>query len=482
MSTNSTAPSADAEGYAPADRRVTLTIAAVMFMLLLDSTILNTSLPAIARAQGIAPLALSSAITVYLLAGAAVLPLASWLADRHGQRKVFVTAIGVFTLASLLCGLAQSPLQLVMARALQGLGGGLLLPAGRAIALRGSRPQDRIAITGLLVWPMLFAPVLGPPLGGLITTYASWHWNFFLNVPIGVAGLLLVLRWVPADGAPTPRPLDKPGAAGAIAGLCLLISGLEWAAHAAGNAAERLPALLCTAAGLACLAWTARHLRRTPQPLVSLAPFGYRSFSIAAMGGTVASMSIQATPFLLPLLFQLGLGHDAVAAGAMLLPYFLGNLAMKSVTTPILQRFGFRRVLLVAGLCSTLSIAAFAAVTAQTAWLALATLLAVAGCARSMMLTAVSTLMMIELPNAQMGAGSTLSSITMQIAAALGVAVGALALALAGHLHRQAAGPVALQDFHAAFLAVAALGALALWQFWRVPQHIGTGLPAGKAA
>lgn len=173
MSTNSTAPSANAEGYAPADRRVTLTIAAVMFMLLLDSTILNTSLPAIARAQGIAPLDLSSAITVYLLAGAAVLPLASWLADRHGQRKVFVTAIGVFTLASLLCGLAQSPLQLVMARALQGLGGGLLLPAGRAIALRGSRPQDRIAITGLLVWPMLFAPVLGPPLGGLITTYAS---------------------------------------------------------------------------------------------------------------------------------------------------------------------------------------------------------------------------------------------------------------------------------------------------------------------
>jgi MFS family permease len=192
MSTNNPATS---------DRRVTLTVAAVMFMLLLDSTILNTSLPSIARDLQTPPLALSATITAYLLAAAVVLPLSSWLADRYGQRKVFLTAIGVFTLASLLCGLAQTPTQLVLVRALQGLGGGLLLPAGRAIALRDSRPQDRISITALLVWPMLFAPVLGPPLGGFITTYASWHWNFFLNVPIGLAGLWLVQRWVPVDGA-----------------------------------------------------------------------------------------------------------------------------------------------------------------------------------------------------------------------------------------------------------------------------------------
>lgn len=478
MSTNST----PAQDGTPPDRRVTLTIAAVMFMLLLDSTILNTSLPAIARDLQAAPLALSATITAYLLAAATVLPLASWLADRHGLRKVFLCAVAVFTLASLLCALAQTPLQLVAARALQGLGGGLLLPAGRAIALRGSRPQDRIAITALLVWPMLFAPVLGPPLGGFVTTYASWHWNFFLNVPVGLLGLWLVQHWVPVDGAAQPRPLDRLGAAGAIAGLCLLIGGLEWSAHAVDRPGTRLPALLCTAAGLATLAWTVAHLRRTPQPLLSLAPFGWRSFAIGSLGGTLASTSLQATPFLLPLLFQLGLGHDAVAAGAMMLPYFLGNLAMKSVTTPILQRFGFRRVLLVAGGTSALAIAAFAGVTAQTPWFALAALMVVAGCARSMQMTAVSTLTMIELPNALMGAGSTLSAMGMQIASALGVAVGALSLALAAQWHAQGAGQVLLQDFRFAFLAVAAIGALPLWQYRHVPLHVGAGMLAGKAA
>ncbi len=364
---------------------------------------------------------------------------------------------------------------------MQGLGGGLLLPLGRAMALRGSRPQDRIGITALLTWPMLFAPVLGPPLGGFITTYASWHWNFLLNVPIGLAGLWLVHHWVPADAAPERRPLDRAGALGAIAGLCLLISGLEWAARAAEPGGARLPALAATLAGLACLVWTAGHLRRTPQPLISLAPFAWPSFRIAAQGGTLASISVQATPFLLPLLFQLGLGKDAVTAGAMLLPYFLGNLAMKSVTSPILSRFGFRRVLLVAGSASVLSIAAFAAVTEQTSWLALATLLALAGCARSMLLTANATLMMIELPSAQMGAGSSLSAITMQVASAMGVAVGALALAVAAQSHAAGQGAVALQDFRVAFLAVAAFGALALWQYHRVPQNVGAGMLAGRA-
>ncbi len=469
MSTNSeTAPT----------RRVTLTIAAVMFMLLLDSTILNTSLPSIARSLGTQPLALSAIVTVYLMAAAVVLPLSSWLADRHGLRKVFLGAIAVFTLASLLCGLAQTPMQLVLARALQGLGGGLLLPTGRAIALRGSRPQDRIGIQALLTWPVLFAPVLGPPLGGFISTYASWHWNFFLNLPIGLLGLLLVLRWVPRDGVPSPKPLDIRGAIGAITGLCLLILGLEWGAQALHQAGSRMPAVLATATGVASLAWTARHLRRAAYPLVSIAPFDdWHSFRIASVAGSMASISVQATPFLLPLLFQVGLGQGAVAAGAMLLPYFVGNLAMKSVTTPILRRFGFRRVLLVSSACSALAIAAFATVTVQTPLPMVSALLVVAGCARSMLLTANSTLMMIELPGAQMVAGSTLSAITMQVASAMGVALGALALAAAGAWWQGPAdGAVRLQDFHAAFLAVAAVGVLALWRFRHVPDDMGAGL------
>jgi MFS family permease len=167
-----------------------------MFMLLLDGTILNTSLPAMATALHVPPLTLSAAVTVYLLTGAAVLPLASWLGDRYGLRRLFVLAIALFTGASLLCGLAQDATQLVLARALQGLGGGLMLPVGRTLAMQGARKEDLIGITALLTWPALFAPVLGPPLGGLITTYASWRLNFLLNVPLGLAAMVLILRLV----------------------------------------------------------------------------------------------------------------------------------------------------------------------------------------------------------------------------------------------------------------------------------------------
>ncbi|MDB5947897.1 MAG: Major facilitator transporter, partial [Ramlibacter sp.] len=178
-------------------RRVTLTVAASFFMLLLDGTILNTSLPRMAAALNVPPLTLSAAVTIYLLAGAAVLPLTSWLGDRYGLRRLFVVAIALFTVASLLCGLAQNAPQLVLARALQGFGGGLMMPIGRTLVLQRARKEEFIRIAALLTWPALFAPVLGPPLGGLITTYASWRWNFLLNLPLGVMAIVLILRWVP---------------------------------------------------------------------------------------------------------------------------------------------------------------------------------------------------------------------------------------------------------------------------------------------
>ena len=462
---------ASANGLPGPRRRITLTVAAVMFMLLLDSTILNTSLPAIAAAQGVPPLSLSAIVTVYLLAAAAVLPLGAWLSDRWGLRRIFLVAVGLFTLASVACGLSLTPTQLVLARAAQGLGGGLLLPAGRALALRGARKEDIIGITALLTWPMLFAPVLGPPLGGFITTYFSWRWNFLLNLPIGLAGMLLVYLWVPHSEPVPRRPLDIAGAAGAILGLVLLISGLEWSSYAVTQAQVRWPGWACMAAGLALLAWTVAHLRQAPHPVISLEPFQHPSFAVATFGGTLASLSIQATPFLLPLLFQLGLGRDALSAGAMLIPYFLGNLGMKTVTTPILRSFGFRRVTLVASACSTLSIAAFVLVGTDTPWSLLMVLLVIAGCARSMLMTAVNTLNFVDLPGHLMGAGSTLSAISMQVASALGVALAAIALSVSAHLSAHAR--VQATDFHGAFLAIAIVSALGWLQFLRIGRDAG---------
>ncbi|MDB5958577.1 MAG: Major facilitator transporter [Ramlibacter sp.] len=464
-------------------RRVTLTVAAALFMLLLDGSILNTSLPAMAHALEVRPLMLSAAVTVYLLTGAAVLPLASWLGERFGLRRLFVLAIVLFTGASLLCGFAQDATQLVLARALQGLGGGLMMPVGRTLAMQGARKEDVIGITALLTWPALFAPVLGPPLGGFITTYASWRWNFLLNVPLGLLAVFLIVRWVPRDTQQPRRPLDVRGAVGAALGLMLLLGGLDWTAHVVGDRAGRLQALLTLAFGVAALVWTVKHLKRTPHPVVSLAPFEHRTFLVAtAAGGTFASMCLQATPFLLPLMFQLALGRGAVAAGALLLPYFLGNLGMKSVTTPILLRLGFRRVLVGAGAVNALAIAAFALVDANTPWSALVILLAVAGCARSMLMTAINTLMFADVLPAQRAAASALSTVSMQAAGALGVAIGAIALAVAQSAHGSP--HLELGDFHAAFLAMAAFCALATVSFWRLPVDAGaemTRATAGRA-
>ncbi|MDB5857467.1 MAG: Major facilitator transporter [Ramlibacter sp.] len=464
-------------------RRVTLTVAASFFMLLLDGTILNTSLPPMAVALNVPPLTLSAAVTVYLLAGAAVLPLASWLGDRHGMRRLFVVAIAVFTLASLLCGLAQNAPQLVLARALQGVGGGLMMPIGRTLVLQRARKEDFIRIAALLTWPALFAPVLGPPLGGLITTYGSWRWNFLLNVPLGAVAILLILRWVPVDTPGERRPLDRSGAIGAALGLMLMLGGLEWIAHVIGDGAAALPALLTTGGGIALLAWTVRHLRRVPHPVVSLAPLAQRTFAVAtASAGTFAAMCLHACPFLLPLLFQLALGRNAVSSGALLLPYFLGNLGMKSVTTPILVRFGFRNVMVTAGTCSAAAIAAFGFLSAQTPWAALVALLFFAGCARSMLLTALTSLTFADIPLAQRGAASTLSTVSTQVAATLGVAVGAILLALAQFVHGHA--HLAAPDFRIAFVTMGLIHALTVLRFWSLPPSAGAdmiGRPAPRA-
>ena len=464
-------------------RRVTLTVAAALFMLLLDGSILNTSLPAIARALQVRPLMLSAAVTVYLLTGAAVLPLASWLGERFGLRRLFVLAVALFTGASFLCGLAQDAPQLIVARALQGLGGGLMMPVGRTLAMQNARKEDLIGITALLTWPALFAPVLGPPLGGFITTYASWRWNFLLNVPLGLAAVVLILRWVPRDTKQELRPLDVPGALGAALGLTMLLGGLDWTAHVVGDTAARVPAILTIVFGVCALAWTVRHLRRTPHPVVSLAPLAHRTFVVAtAAGGTFASMCVQSTPFLLPLMFQLALGRDAVGAGALLLPYFLGNLAMKTVTTRILLRFGFHRVLVVSGAANAAAIAAFGLVDTHTPWLLLVLLLGVAGCVRSMLMTAQNTLMFADVLPAERGAASSLATMSMQTAGALGVAVGAIVLAIAQSVHGDV--HLRLPDFQVAFLAMGVFCALATVNFWRLPADAGsemTRATAGRA-
>jgi EmrB/QacA subfamily drug resistance transporter len=438
--------------------RVALTIAASLFMVLLDSTILHTSLPRIAAGLGVAPLDLSLAVTSYLLAAAAIMPASAWLAARYGARRCFLVALLLFVLASGACGLAQNLAQLVMARVAQGFGGGLLMPLGRLLVLRRADKAELMQATALVTWPALLAPVIGPALGGYITTAFDWRWNFWLNLPLGAIALWLSLRTLPRDEPGHPPPLDLPGAVMAAVCSVLLLGGLEWAAHAGTHLARWSGPLLLLALGGVLLLVTRRHLRRSPHPAVDLAPLRQRTFVVSTLyGGVPLSLALSATPFLLPLLFQVGMGMTAVQAGLLVLYYFLGNLTIKPLTTPVLRRYGFRRVMTVGSVAAGVAVAACGFVPAEGGTVATVVVLYLAGATRSMQLTATNTLMFADITGPQRGAASGLASVLQQVAMALGVAIAALFLAVSQLVHGGHA--VSRADFTFAFVALGLVAA-----------------------
>lgn len=313
-------------------RRVALIVAIAFFMQLLDSTIISTSLPQMGASFGVPAVAMSIGITVYMLTMAVFVPLSGWLADRFGARNIFLVAIALFTLASLACGVSRDLTEFVAARAVQGLGSALMTPVGRILVLRNASKSELLNATALITWPALFAPVVGPVLGGFITTYLSWHWNFFINIPLGLIGLALVGRFIPGDREADAKPLDWPGFFLTSLGLACLLYGLERIAHPEDGL---LPTAALLSAGIAIGFIAVRHLYRAPHPLLDLSSFKVQTFAISTLAaGTIFRVAINATPFLLPLLFQVGFGLSPVDAGMMILAYFLGNLGMKTVTTP----------------------------------------------------------------------------------------------------------------------------------------------------
>lgn len=468
-----TSPPAATATASTARRATTLTVAGIVFLLLLDGAILNTSLPRMAVDLGVPPLTLSAAVTGYLLAGAATTPLSPWLAERWGGRRVCLAALLGFTLASGVCGLSTSLLQLVAARVLQGASGGLMFAVGRILVLRRAGKAELMSVTALLVWPALMAPVVGPPLGGFITTYLSWRWNFLMNLPLGAVAVFAVLRFVPPDDPAErrARPFDRLGALLTATGLGVMLAGLEASARAAAGSAEREWALAGIAAGVALLAWDFRHLRRAAHPLISLAPFRVRTFAVSTLAaGTFSGMCIQATPYLLPLMFQLGFGLSAVAAGSLLLPYFLGNLAMKTVTTRLLRRHGFRRVLIADGVLAMFALGACGLLARDTPYPLLVGLLVVAGASRSLLFTALSTLALADIDLPERGAASTLQAVSNQLGVAFGVALSTALLALFQSRH---GGALVERDFEFAFFALAVVGLASVAGYLRIDRDAG---------
>ncbi len=377
-----------------------------------------------------------------------------------------MAAIAIFVIASLFCGLSTTLAEFIAARAVQGFGSALMNPIGRMIVLRNASKRDLVNAVALITWPALIAPVIGPVLGSVITTYASWHWNFFINIPIGLTGLALVWHFVPQQKEADTDRLDLLGFVLSALGLTLLLAGLESFVHGTVSSYQVMGFF---AVGFALSAWAIRHFRRTANPLLDLSLFAIPTFAFSTLSaGTASRLAINAMPFLIPLLFQVGFGLDAIATGIF---WFAGNLAMKSVTTPLLRRFGFRTILVVNGVLASASIATCAILSPATPDLAIYALLFVAGLSRSMQFTALNMLGFADITPAQRSSASTLSSMLQQFSMVLGVAVAAAVLSLSQHLRGGVA--LSLTDFRWSFIAIGTIGILASLRFFGLQQNAG---------
>jgi len=458
---------------------IALLVAGALFMEQLDGTVIATALPQMALSFGVAAIDLNIGISAYLLTVAVFIPASGWVSDRFGARVVFACAIAAFTLSSVLCAGSAALWEFTLARILQGIGGAMMVPVGRLIVLRNTEKEHLIRAIALLTWPGLAAPVIGPPLGGLITTYSSWQWIFLLNVPLGAIGLALAILLIPNARGETRGPFDWSGFG--LTGLASLglIYSLEQVSRYAIDWFVTAPLMaLSLAAGFRAF----RHAERVAHPLLDLSPFAVPSFAITVSGGVLFRTAISAAPFLLPLMFQLAFGLDPLTSGLLLLAVFAGNLGMKPATNIVLATFGFRPTLIWNGALAMATILACGLLTAATPWAVIVALLFVSGLTRSMEFTTINALSFCDLDNARMSGANTLFSMLQQMGNALGVAGAAVALRVAAlALHPGDAGTTT-SDFHFAFLAVGLVGLAGIWHFRRLPPEVGAALRAKPKA
>lgn len=404
-----------------------LLVAGAFFMEFLDGTVIATALPDMARDFGVTAVELNIGISAYLITLAVLIPASGWIADRFGARAIFTLALAIFTLASVFCGLSTEVHIFVAMRILQGVGGALMVPVGRLAVLRTTPKHQLIKAIATLTWPALVAPIIGPPLGGFITRYASWHWIFFINVPLGLAAIILSLRIIPDIRETERRSFDLSGFITISVAMVSLVTAME---RLGDRQPQIWPTLALAALGFGCLLYSIRHFRRAAAPMVRLDALQVPTFRVTMYGGSLFRASISAAPFLLPLLFQVGFGMDPFHSGLLVLAVFVGNLTIKPATTPLIRWLGFRRLLLINGALNVCSLLACALLTPQTPVWAIMLILYLGGVFRSIQFTGVSTLAFADVPAAQMSDANTLFSTASQLAVGLGITLGAIGIRL----------------------------------------------------
>ena len=456
------------------ERLIALIVAAALFMQNLDSTVIATALPTMARVFGADPVHMNVALTAYLFAVALFIPASGWMADRFGTRQVFRAAIAVFTLGSVLCGRADTLPFLVFARIVQGAGGAMMLPVGRLILLRSVPKSRLVAAMAWVTMPALIGPVIGPPVGGFIVEYANWRWIFDINVPIGLAGIVLASLFVPDTRERAPGRFDVLGLALSGAALAAFLSVLELAGR--GIIAGWQVALIGVA-GVAAAALYAVHARTQDRPLLDFSLMRLPCFAVSVLAGSLFRVGVGAVPFLLPMMLQIGFGRSAVQSGSVTFAAAAGAMVSKPGITFLLGRLGFRRVLVVNGVAGGLGLALYAAFRPEwPAWILYAVLLAT-GYLRSVQFTAYNSIAYAEVTASRMSAATTLYSALQQISLTIGIPIGAAVLHLvrAGHASPRPA------DFSAAFLVVAAVSVLSGPASLLLPRDAGAEMSGARA-
>ena len=460
------------------ERLVPLIVAVALFMENMDSTVIATSLPAIAIDIGTDPLALKLAVTSYLLALAIFIPGSGWTADRFGARTVFRLAIAVFIIGSIGCALSDSLHSFVIARFVQGMGGAMMAPVGRLVLMRSVDKRNLVDAMTWVTMPALIGPLLGPPLGGFITTYFSWHWIFIINVPIGLAGIALATRYIENIRGETREPFDPIGMV--LAGLG--IGGIAFGLTAVGLN-NFLPAgILVTmiAGGALCIFLYILHARRTPAPVMDLSLFRLPSFRAGVAGGFLYRVGAGALPFLLPLMLQIGFHKTPFQSGMITFATAVGAMSMKTAIPTLLRRFGYRSVLTWNALVSSAFIAACALFTPSTPIIVMLAVLFAGGFFRSLQFTSAMTIGYAEVEPRRMSRATSLAAVSQQLSVSTGVALGALAVEVVLSWRHESV--IGAADFAPAFLLVGGIAALSSVIFWRLPPDAGAELTDRRLA
>ena len=453
-----------------------LIIATALFMENLDGTVISTSLPAIASDLGEDPISLKLALTSYLLALAVFIPASGWAADKFGARTVFRAAIVVFTLGSVLCGLSNNLPEFVGARVVQGFGGAMMVPVGRLVLLRSVPRSEIVRALAYLTFPALIGPVLGPLVGGYITTYFHWRWIFWINVPIGVLGVVLATLFIDNIRETDPPPLDVKGFFLSGIGLSTLIFGLTVAGRDFVPVSGAVALIAC---GVVTLALYVQHANKVPHPVIDLKLLRHATFRASIYGGFLFRLGIGSIPFLLPLMLQIGFGYTPFQSGSLTFAAAAGAMLMKTTAAPILRRFGFRRVLVWNAVISAAFLASYGLFGAQTPhWLMLGLLLA-GGFFRSLQFTSLNAIAYAEIEDSAMSRATSFSGVAQQLSLSTGVATGAGVIEMV----RRFKGDTTLvaADFSPAFFVVAAISAVSVLMFRRLPADAGAEM-SGKRA